>query len=251
MTQDPKLRIFSDRDALSLAAADLFVELMKKSVAARGRFTVAIPGGTSPVGIYTLLGSPRYNAIPAWKATHVFWVDERMVPPNHPDSNFKLAFDLFLSRVPIGEAQIHRIKGEAAVEEAAQQYEKLLRSSFGASNLPEFDLIILGAGTDGHVASLFPGSAALSEKTRLAIPIHLSPPKLDRVSLSFPVLNYARQVLVLAVGSSKQEIVEGVFVHDNTKQYPAGLIHARDGGALWFIDRDASGTLKEQNSVSS
>jgi 6-phosphogluconolactonase len=241
---DECVRVFQDLEALSRAAAELFIIHAKQCVAAEGRFTVALSGGSTPRRLYMLLGSSPHRENVEWKRTHIFWADERCVPGDHPESNFKLAVDAFLSSAAVPKENIHRIKGEEDPGRAARNYEKEISSFFGQA-FPVFDLIILGAGEDGHTASLFPGSASLHERTRLALPVYLDPPKLDRVTLTLPVLNHAVEVLFLASGRAKAEVVHAIVENGNPMRYPAGLVRPVRGSITWFIDRQAAGLLAE------
>jgi 6-phosphogluconolactonase len=240
-----RVRVFQDLEALSRAAAEFFTDLAKRCVASQGRFTVALSGGATPRRLYTLLGSSPHRENVEWKYSHVFWADERCVPEDHPESNFKLAVDAFLSSVAMPKENIHRIKGEEGPGRAAQDYEQDIRSFFGPALLPVFDLIILGAGEDGHTASLFPGSASLHERTRLALPVYLEPPKPNRVTLTLPVLNHAVEVLFLATGRAKAGVVHAIIENGNPLCYPAGLVQPVRGSVTWFIDSQAAGLLTD------
>ncbi len=237
------VRTFTDPEALGRAAADFFVTLAKQRIAAEGRFTVALSGGSSPKQLYAFLGSPSYRDAVSWPQAHFFWADERCVPPDHPESNYKLAFDTFLSGIHLPHANIHRIKGEEGPAAAAQSYEEDLRNFFGGPGVPLFDLIMLGAGEDGHTASLFPGSASLHERTRLALPVYLETPKPNRVTLTLPVLNHAAEVLFLATGRAKAGVVHAIVENGNPMRYPAGLVQPVRGNITWFIDRQAADLL--------
>ena len=239
----PQLHVFSDPEALSNGAAEFITTLSRKVIASTGNFSIALSGGTTPQRLYTLLGSPLYHEKIDWKQVHIFWADERCVPKDHPESNYKLAFDSFLAHVSISKENIHRIKGEDDPDKAARDYEHDIRLLLGATSLPAFDLIILGAGGDGHTASLFPASAALRERERLAVPVYLEAPNLNRVTLTLPVLNHAVQVLFLVSGKSKKTVVQTIVEHGNPQQYPAGLVHPQQGDSIWFIDYDAASLL--------
>jgi 6-phosphogluconolactonase len=180
---------------------------------------------------------------------HIFWADERCVPLDRPESNYKLAHDAFLSSVPLPAENIHRIRGEEEPAEAAQAYEDELRSFISSPGVMVFDLIILGAGEDGHTASLFPGSAALRERTRLAVPVFLEQPKINRVTLTLPVLNHAAQVLFLASGRAKVDVVWDILEGGDTRHYPAGRVRPVNGDVTWFIDRQAAGKLRDHGST--
>lgn len=241
---DVHVRVLRDMESLSRGAADRFLALSRESISAGGRLTVALSGGSTPQGLYSLLGSDPYQASVDWRRMYVFWADERAVPRDHPDSNFKLAFDTFLSRVPIPEANLLRIRGEDGPEKAAREYEEALRNFFGQHRTPVFDLIILGIGEDGHTASLFPGSSALAETARLVLPVYPDRPKTSRVTLTLPVLNNASHILFLVSGRAKADIVAEVLGDGKAKaRYPAGLVKPSHGSIEWFVDKDAAAKL--------
>ena len=245
MTERQRLqvRVFQDLEELSRVAAELFFALSKKSIATRGRFVVALSGGSTPHRLYSLLGSPWYRNNIDWSRVYLFWTDERCVPNDHPESNYRLAHDAFLSRVPLPAQNIHRIRGEDEPRKAAEAYEDELQNFFSGVGAIVFDLIILGVGEDGHTASLFPGSPALDERMRPAVPIYLEEPKINRVTLTLPVLNHAAQVLFLASGRAKAGTVHEIVEDGNPKQYPAGLVQPLQSSAMWLIDREASSAL--------
>jgi 6-phosphogluconolactonase len=244
VSRGPQARVFQDIEVLSRAAAEFLVSLARQNSASKGGFTIVLSGGSTPKRLYTLLGSSPYRDILPWRQMHFFWADERCVPKDRPESNFKLAVDAFLSSVAVPEENIHRIKGEEGPERAARGYEQDIRSFFGPALFPVFDLIILGAGRDGHTASLFPGSVSLHERTRFAEPVYLDFPMLNRVTLTLPVLNNAAQVIFLASGRAKADVVSAVLEGDNEKRYPAGFVQPLHGEVTWFIDREAGEKLK-------
>jgi 6-phosphogluconolactonase len=238
-----QVRVFQDLEELSRGAAESFAALSKKSLASRNRFVVALSGGLTPHRLYSLLGSPQYRDVIDWSRIYIFWTDERCVPKDHPESNYKLAYDAFLSHVPLPAQNIHRIRGEDGPHKAAEAYEDELRNIFSGPGAIVFDLILLGVGEDGHTASLFPGSPALDEKMRPAVPVYLAEPKINRVTLTLPVLNGAAQVLFLASGRAKAGVVHEIVEDGNPKQYPAGLVQPLRGSVVWMLDRDASSAL--------
>jgi 6-phosphogluconolactonase len=238
-----QVRVFQDLEEMSRVSAELFATLSKKSIASHGRFVVALSGGSTPHRLYSLLGSPWYRNDIDWSRVYIFWTDERCVPKDHPESNYRLAHEAFLSRVPLPAQNIHRIRGEDDPRKAAEAYEDELRNFFSSPGTIVFDLIILGVGEDGHTASLFPGSPALDERMRPAVPVYLEEPKINRVTLTLPVLNYAAQVLFLASGRAKAGAVHEIVEEGNPKQYPAGLVQPLQSSAVWMIDREASSAL--------
>src|SRR5574337_1721503 len=245
VTRLPCIRKFPDPDSLSREAADFMLACSRRVLASRERFTVALSGGATPKKLYSLLAAPPWRDAFPWPGTHIFWSDGRCVPPGNPESNYKLAFDGFLSRLPLPAQNIHRIRGEAGPDEAARGYEKELWSFFGEDTLPRFDLVLLGVGEDGHTASLFPGAGALQEQNRLALPVRVDPPGLNRVTLSLRVLNNAARVLFLAAGGSKAKVVREIAAEGNRRGYPAGLVRPAHGTLVWMIDQEAGSQLRE------
>lgn len=243
------VRVFQDLEEMSHAAAELFATFSKKSIASHGRFVVALSGGSTPHRLYSLLGSPWYRNNIDWSRVYIFWTDERCVPKDHPESNYRLAHETFLSRVPLPAQHIHRIRGEEEPRKAAETYEDELRKFFSGSGAIIFDLIILGVGEDGHTASLFPGSSALDERMRPAVPVYLEEPKISRVTLTLPVLNHAAQVLFLASGRAKTDIVQDILEGGDTQYYPAGQVRPSSGVLTWFIDRQAAEKLRDRDST--
>jgi len=238
------VQILSDLEAISREAATLFVNVSRNSIAARKKFAAAISGGSTPRRLYTLLGSFPYRDQVDWYKVHFFWADERCVPKEDETSNFKNAFDRLLSKVPIPDGQIHRIKGEEDPEKAARDYETDIREFFGVSGLPVFDLILLGMGEDGHTASLFPGSKSLEETARLVVPVYTEKPNQNRVTLTLAVLNNAAQLLFLVAGSSKTTVLSEILSDGEKKrEFPAGRIRPVQGKVTWLIDREAAGRV--------
>jgi 6-phosphogluconolactonase len=222
------------------------VETGRNATDRKGRFIVAISGGSTPRRLYGLLGSEEYRHQIDWQGVHFFWVDERCVHREHEESNFRTAFDAFLSKISIPNGNIHRIKGEEEPEKAARDYEKEINEFFKPSQLPMFDLVILGMGEDGHTASLFPGSNALGEKERWVVPVYLEKPKINRITLTLPVLNHAAQVLFLVSGRSKATVLSEIIESEHKRaKYPAGLIYPVHGGLLWLVDHGAAGKLRK------
>jgi 6-phosphogluconolactonase len=238
--QHPQISIFPDIDSLSRAAAERFVSLTKAAILSRGRFATALSGGSTPRLLYSLLGSPPYSENIDWQRVHLFWVDERCVDPSQEDSNYKLVADTMLLNAVVPAENIHRIRGEIDPRSAAAMYEDELHKFFAASGNPVFDLVILGAGVDGHTASLFPGSALLQERTREVVPVYREKTAIDRVSFTLPLLNQAANVLFLVAGDDKADIVYEVLKSGNQGQYPAGRVHPVDGTLAWFIDKAAA-----------
>jgi 6-phosphogluconolactonase len=245
-----RVQVLPDLEAISWRAADLFVSLSRKSIHSKKRFAVALSGGSTPKRLYALLGSDLYRDQVDWQSIHFFWADERCVPKEHEESNFKMAFEALLSKVPVPAPNLHRIKGEEGPEKGAKDYEEELRDFFGRAGVPVFDLMILGMGEDGHTASLFPGSPSLFETEGLAVPVPMEKSRADRITLTLPVLNNALQILFLVAGPSKADVLGEIFAENKREQYPAGRIHPVHGNLQWFIDQEASGRLERIKSKS-
>ena len=232
-----------DREGLALEAARRFAISCAEAVRRTGRFTVALSGGSSPVSLYTTLASGAYRSKINWSAVHVFWGDERCVPPDHVESNYKLAYDTLLKHVPIPTDQIHRMRGEDSNPEAAAiEYEKTLRTTFqlAPNEWPCFDLVLLGMGADGHTASLFPGSPFLRETKRLVAACDAPSRHQHRLTLTLPLINNARTVMFLVAGKGKEGVLTRVLQEKNpTDPLPAQLVRPSDGRRIWLIDEES------------
>lgn len=235
--------VLPDLDAMSREAAGLFVLLSQAAIAAHGRFAVALSGGSTPRAFYSLLAQERYSGPVEWNKVHLFWADERCVPPDHPASNFKLASETFISSRMLPPENIHRIRGEKDAAAAAGEYEQDLRTFFAGEGVPAFDLVILGVGEDGHTASLFPGAAAVKEMKRMAVPVPRKRPEPDRVTLTLPLLSSALHVLFLANGKTKAAVLREIIDEGNRTGHPAGLVRPSRGSVRWLLDRDAASQL--------
>ena len=242
------LRIVENPEELAHAAAELFRDSAQQAITELGRFSVALSGGTTPQRLFRRLGTSYRKKI-SWDKVHLFWSDERCVPRDHEQSNFRLAYDELISCIWIPSENIHRIKGELRAGDAACYYETEMTRHF-RDDLPVFDLIMLGVGADGHTASLFPGSEALGEKQRLALPVFSSTSLHWRVTLTLPVLNTAKQVLFLVGGRSKAGIVGSLIGRKESHRYPAAMVKPSAGSITWLLDRDAAAELPE-NMISS
>jgi 6-phosphogluconolactonase len=239
-----EIKIVADNDALNRVAVHEFQTAAGSAIADHGRFTVALSGGNTPRAVYSLLGRPHTPPLP-WDKIHIFFGDERCVPPDHPDSNFRMVHETLLSQIPIPAANVHRVRAELDPQSAAKDYEEQIRAEFGLKNgeRPRFDLVPLGLGDDGHTASLFPGTAALSETARLAVANWVEKLKSFRITLTYPVLNHAAEVLFLVSGSGKADILKNVLRDSGSAQYPAQLIRPENGRLLWLVDHDAAALL--------
>jgi len=237
--------VFSDPETLSAAAANYFSETATDAVRARGRFLVALSGGGTPQMLYQLLSEePFLSAVP-WQQIHFFWGDERLVPPQNEGSNYRQVFQTLLSKAMVPSANIHRIQGELSPAEATLQYQTEL-SRFAASGLkwPKFDLILLGLGSDGHTASLFPGPipAAHARLPVAAVTADYGGRPAQRITLTPLVFNQARRILFLVAGESKRQALQMVTQGpEELEQWPAQRIRPAAGMVSWYVDAAAAG----------
>jgi len=245
----PEVQIVPDAEGLYHAGAAEFVRLAGEAVMAKGSFTVALSGGSTPKGLYGLLATdPLLRGQVPWDTIHVFWGDERHVPPTDAESNYRMAHEALLAKVPIPPAQVYRIKSEASdASHAADDYEQTLRVFFrvSAGQLPRFDLVFLGFGPEAHTASLFPGTKALHETKRLVVSNWVGKFFTDRMTMTPPILNHAACVVFLVSGEEKalplKAVLEGPY---EPEQLPAQLIRPEHGRLLWLVERDAASLLR-------
>ena len=243
----PQIIICRDVDELNRDAAAQFIASANAAIVRSGRFTVALSGGSTPKALYALLASPAYRDRIDWSRAHLFWGDERCVPPDHPESNFRMVREALLSKIQIPGENIHRMAGEKEPNEAAADYESELRNFFalGPGHLPRFDLILLGLGEDGHTASLFPGTTALSEQERLVAAPYVEKFKTHRLTLTLSVINAAAQVTFLVTGESKSTIVKKILGSEPySRTYPAVKVTPADGHLTWLLTQDAAGRIQ-------
>jgi 6-phosphogluconolactonase len=243
-----EVRRYPDAETLSRAAAVDFVELAHRAVDRQGRFSVVLAGGSTPRRLYELLALPGHRAEVDWDRVEFFWGDERAVPPDHPDSNYGMAFVVLLGPLAVRAAQVHRIKGELAdLEEGASDYHGEIARLFGVTPdgpPPPFDLVLLGMGADGHTASLFPYSEALPERRRWVVSHYVARLNARRITLTPPILNRAREVRLLVTGPDKaktlQEVLEGPR---DPERLPVQLIAPESGRLVWLVDQAAAAKL--------
>ena len=243
----PEIIICQNLSELNRKAAEEFVALFDAANARCGRFTVALSGGSTPTALYALLATTEYRNRLDWSRVHLFWSDERCVPPDHPESNFRMVQESLLSKVEIPRENIHRMAGEKNPQAAAADYENELRRFFNLAQdgLPRFDLIYLGLGEDGHTASLFPGSAALSESQRWVATAYVEKLNAHRLTLTLPVINAAAQITFLVSGASKRAVVKQVLgAGAGSSNFPAAKVSPADGKLTWLITEDAAGDLQ-------
>ena len=241
-----EIRVLTTPQELFAAAAEEVVRAANEAVAERGRFTIALSGGSTPKSLYNLLATNARTTLP-WDRTFFFWGDERHVPPTDPESNYRMVEEAMLSKVPVPAGNVFRMAAENPdAAAAAEAYEQMLRKFFQlkAGEFPRFDLILLGMGPDGHTASMFPGTAGLQERSRLVIANWVDKLKTHRLTFTLPVLNAARSVAFLVSGTDKATVLRSVLEEDGPgEQYPAKLVQPKDGKLIWFLDRAAASAL--------
>jgi 6-phosphogluconolactonase len=235
------VEVYDNPEELALAAAREFAAKATEAIDGRGRFAVVLAGGSTPKATYDVLARDYTDTI-GWKDVHVFFGDERGVPPDNDDSNYKMARESLLDHVPVG--SVHRMRGELPPDEAAEGYERDLRGFFGPVDLPEFDLILLGTGPDGHTASLFPETSALEVHDRWVVANPVLKLETTRITLTVPAINAARDVYFLVAGEGKAAPVAEILQGDpDPRQYPASLIQP-ENGPTWMLDRAAASGLR-------
>jgi 6-phosphogluconolactonase len=236
------LKLVPNVQALNRAAAEEFARCASEAISANGRFTVALSGGNTPRAVYSLLASD-YRTSLRWERVYVFFGDERHVPPTDPQSNYRMAHESLLSHVPIPGQNVHRIDAELDPNAAAEQYQALLEDFFHLEQgqWPRLDLVMLGMGEDGHTASLFPGTEALKEQSRLVVANHVEALKTDRITITLPVINAAAEAMVLVAGANKAPVIRKIIQSPGTATYPVQMVHPIRGRLLWIVEQQASG----------
>lgn len=248
-SKNQKIKIVDDAEAMSRAAAQALIEHITESFQKHDAYSIALSGGSTPRSLYALLANDTElrKQIP-WERVHIFWGDERHVSPDHPDSNYRMANTALLSKVPIPATNIHRIRAEDPnADKAATNYEQEIYRFFNikSGQMPRFNCVLLGMGSDGHTASLFPGSPALGEKKRLVMSNWVEKFNSFRITLTLPVFNNADLILLLVSGGQKAEIVKAVLANDSeTIRFPVQYLQPTNGVLTWILDQSAASRLK-------
>ena len=242
--------VLSNSAAVASSAAELFTQAAITAATIRGRARIAISGGSTPKAMFALLAdqAQAYLSRVPWDSLDLYWVDERCVPPDDADSNYRMTNEQMLSKVPLAAERIHRMEGELDPEVAASRYESVLRNTFKleGAETPTFDLILLGMGDDGHTASLFPHTEALNEMSRLVVANHVPQKDTWRISLTWPVINQARQVAFLIEGTAKAQVLHDVFLGSyDPETKPSQLIRPSSGKLALLLDPTAAAKLPE------
>jgi len=235
--------VYDNPTLLSQALAQFFIDKCKESIKERGKFTVCLTGGSSPKELYKLLSSPPISNQIDWQKVFVFWGDERMVADNDVQNNGQMTFDALLNNVPVPANQIFRMNGNLSPDAAAVAYDKILKEFFQVEG-PGFDLILLGMGENAHTASLFPYTSALTEHTAWVKGLYIEEVKMNRLTLTAPFINMAREIVFIVFGANKAQTLHEVLEGDRDIQLkPAQLIVPVDGNLRWFLDTKASSDL--------
>ena len=240
-----QIAIYPDTNSLSHEAAQSIVRLANEAIVTRGRFSIALSGGSTPKVLYGLLATEPYLGQINWSSIEIFWSDERCVPPDDAESNYAMANEVLLSKIPIQPRQVHRMPAdEANHDTASQEYTLEMQRVFGTNGIPAFDLIQLGMGPEGHTASLFPHQQSLHEQERLVMPVSVPKPPPLRLTFTPPLLNAARHVLFLVTGSEKADAVQAVLEGPyQSEEYPAQIVRPATGEVTWMLDTAAATKL--------
>jgi 6-phosphogluconolactonase len=245
MINEGNIFVFDNNEGVADFAVTEWIEISSQAIAAKGSFTAALSGGKTPVGFYKRLATSK--DILSWDRTHIFLADERFVPPSHNESNYGLIKEHLLSHVKIPDDNVHRIQTEEiTLEESARRYEEDIRRflRIEGGSVPQFDLIMLGIGEDGHTASLFPGTGLLRVTERLALPVTVDKVPSHRISFSLPVLTNAKRIVFLVTGANKANVVKEI-IEDEECALPAALLLQQSRG-VWFVLDESAGSLLSQ-----
>ncbi len=240
--------IFPNRHVLATEAGRFIVRSLQTAIADHGHATMVLSGGKTPRAVYEQLPSLARESNLEWKRVDVFWGDERSVPPDHPESNFLMAKESLLRHIEIPGRNIHRIMSEHPPADAAMRYAEEIGRFFGLKEgeVPSFDLLLLGLGQDGHIASIFPGSAAETEDKKLVAAVYGENMPVERITLTLPVLNRAASICMLVSGEEKAKALKAAF-DEGEPVLPVHRLRPLHGTIHWFVDRDAARLLKERN----
>jgi 6-phosphogluconolactonase len=240
-----KLDVFLSKEDLAKGAAEWIISMIAISISQHGNAAVALSGGTTPRSVYALMARDEFRNRLQWERVHLFWGDERCVPPYSSESNYRMIRDSLLTHLAIPKENIHRIPAELEPAAAARQYEQEIKQLFSLKDgeWPEFDLVLLGLGEDGHTASLFPGTPALEEKSRVVTEVFVEKLQAHRVTMTLPVINNASNVLFLVSGKDKAPILSEILEGDKGIS-PADRVNPKSGNLYWLADRDAAANLR-------
>ena len=237
----PDIRISADLNSLNLVVAEELLRLVRQDSHTDSDFSIALAGGNTPKKLYQLLAQKPFSNTMPWGELRLFFGDERIVPPTSHDSNYKMVDDNLIKKINIDPLRIHRIHGEMNPHAAADAYTQVLTNFlFIENDLPQFDLVLLGLGTDGHIASLFPDTDIIDDQTSIAAPVHINKPDSWRVSVTLPVINNAKNIWILVSGDTKQDMIDRVFNHPSvTDLLPIERL-SKTSNITWFLDAKAA-----------
>ena len=242
------LRIFDNPEVLAVFAAEEILRHAHRAIQERGRFLLVLSGGSTPKRLLGLMGARPYRDLMLWEQTHIFWADERMVPHDSPESNFGEARRLLFSQGMLDDHQIHPVQVGLSLEQSCEAYQETIRAFAESGDAwPSFDMVLLGMGADGHTASIFPGDITPLERTRAVITVHatLRGRPQNRISMTPMLINRARRIMFMVVGSQKAETLAVVLGADRQpERYPAQRIEPESGRLLWLVDQDAAQGLE-------
>lgn len=239
-----QVRVLDDAEGVARSAAERFVELARDAISARERFSIALAGGSTPKRTYELLAGDEHKERVDWSKVHIFFGDERCVPPDHAESNYRMANEVLISRVPVPSRNVHRINGQGDAIANASLYEDELRTYFDDASWPRFDLVLLGMGDDGHTASLFPGTNALGEARAWVAANWVEKLNTYRITLTAPAINHAANIIFLVSGAGKSERLSEVLRGARDPQkLPSQLIQPENGSLVWLADKAAASQL--------
>lgn len=237
-----RIEVYATKAQLSEAVARVFEDTIADALENRGVCTLVLAGGRTPRDVYARLAGSARSGID-WERVHLFWDDERTVPPDHPDSNYGMAEAALIAHIAIPDGNVHRIRGEIDPKKAAQEYSRVIRSVTSTAH-PRFDLVLLGIGENGHTASLFPGTEAVTEQELPVTAVYVPELRTWRITLTLPIINAARRVLFMVSGRSKANIVRQLDSLDApSDRLPASLVRPREGDAVWMLDEEAASLL--------
>lgn len=232
-----------NKEETLLFCIEHFFNCAKEAIKMHGHFSVALSGGSTPKAIFQALSHPPYSTEIDWTKAYIFWSDERSVAATDPDSNFRMAIEAGFKNLPIPAEHFFRMEAEDNIEENARNYEMKIKQALGSR---PFDLIMLGMGEDGHTASLFPETKALEEKTRWVVANHIPQKETWRMTMTYPLINKAKNIVIYVLGKNKKEMVHQVFLEDHTPPFPVSQIGTQTNKALWILDSDACGDLHQK-----
>ncbi len=240
---DPILHIYDTPEETARAVADLILTNARSKNKLSLPINIAISGGSTPKLLFTLLANQYSDSIP-WHFVRLFWVDERCVPPTHPESNFGMTYESLLKQVPIHDTNVFRMQGENNPETEAERYQKLLQNELPLKDgIPQFDLILLGMGDDGHTASIFPNDMSLLQ-SKLTVAVGVHPNGQKRITLTGPTINQAEQVVFLITGEAKKDVLRQIIRHESSREkFPAAHVHSANGEIEFYMDKSAASEL--------